>query len=374
MKARTGSLVKRASGYYIRIVVEGKIIVRVLRNPDGTPCRTLTEARRAQADFIRPFALADKAEALQGIQRRIADVQAEAVAKPTVVDCWRAYLASPDRLPSGPHTQREYTRYARDFAQWIQDTHPNTVYVQDVSKAIACAYAATLADRYSGVTFNKRIAFLKAMFRALLDSQDTPFNKCKPKPIDSTPHKPLSQEQIQAVLNSTTGELNTLLLIGVYTGLRLGDASNLRWEQVDLERNIITVTPSKTSKRSGKTVVIPIHPTLRARLETTFRTSDRVCPYIAWRYQSDRSAVTKKLHRAFEGAGIATKDSNGHTVRSYHSLRFSIGQQLVSAGFSLDCIAQVLGHSNQTMTRHYSTITDTVREQAILSLPSIATA
>ena len=48
-----------------------------------------------------------------------------------------------------------------------------------------------------------------------------------------------------------------------------------------------------------------------------------------------------------------------------------MAQQRRSRGFSLDTIAQVLGHSSPTMSRHYSNVTDAVRERAILSLPTI---
>jgi ribosomal protein L14 len=53
MKRRTGCLIKRPSGYYVRIVVEGKVVVRALQNPDGTSVTTIIEARKAQAKALQ---------------------------------------------------------------------------------------------------------------------------------------------------------------------------------------------------------------------------------------------------------------------------------------------------------------------------------
>lgn len=374
MKARTGSLIRRASGYYIRIVIEGKVIVRALRTPEGTPCRTVVEARRAQADFIRPFALASKAEALEAVVVKLEGIRDEATPKAAIVSCFQAYLASPDRLPSGPYTLKAYEGYARRFAQWIQANYPNTVHLRDLTKAQAQAYAATLAESYNGCTHNKHLHFLRAMFRTLCEGTANPFERCRTRPADSTPHRPLTPEQIRAVLEVAKGELRDLILIGTYTGLRLKDASLLRWSDIDLDRGVITVMPSKTASRSGKTVVIPIHPELRALLSTKFQKGECVMPWVAWRYTNDVSAMAHKLAKVFRAAGINTKDSNGKTVYSFHSLRFSLGTALVSSGFSVEVVSQALGHTSTTMARHYAQVADTVKEQAILSLPSIHTA
>ena len=381
MKNRTGSLIKRASGYYVSLMVDGVRIVRALKNPDGTPSKTIQEARRAQADFARVFALGNKADSLQAIVKRLADVQTEIdeieSPKATVAGCWEAYLKSPDKLGSGAHTEKAYCQYTRDFVRWTQERYPKAVFIPDVTRAIAGEYAAHLTALYSGVTFNKHLMFLKVLCRVLCEDLPNPFIKIKNKPVDSISHKPLSPEQIKAVLGKANGELHTLLLVGTYTALRLGDACQLKWEQVDLEKGLITVTPSKTASRSHKRVVIPIHPQLRDTLSTMFHKSDFVLPYIQWRYSNDRSSISKKIRLAMEAAGIVTQGTDGDrtgVVYSYHSFRYSMGQALVSSGYTVDQVGFILGHTSNAMSRHYSSITDAVRDSAIHSLPNIISA
>lgn len=56
-----------------------------------------------------------------------------------------------------------------------------------------------------------------------------------------------------------TDEWRGLVLLGIYTGQRLKDVASLHWNNVDLTRNEITLTTSKTKRRQ----FIPIAKTLQ---------------------------------------------------------------------------------------------------------------
>ena len=363
----------------MRVVVEGNAVERALRNPDGSPCKTAVDARKAQAEHMKLFALGNKRDALQAAVRALSEVEGEMAEiqspRPTLDTAWQAYLNCPDRTHCGEHSLREYKRYCRLFVEWVKAHYPKVVHLSEVTKSIAGEYAQSpTCQHYSNVSFNKHAFFLRLLFRVLCEDQPNPFGKVRNKPIDSISHRPLTQEQLSKVLGSTKGELHTLMLVGTYTALRLKDACNLRWAQVDMDKNTVTVTPSKTAGRSRKQVMIPVHPALRARLADLTHKSEYVLPYMQWRYSNDTAVISTRIRKAFEAAGIVTRATEGNrkgTIYSFHSLRFTMGQLLISNGFSLDTIAQVLGHSSTTMARHYSTVTDTVKERAILSLPAI---
>ena len=104
---------------------------------------------------------------------------------------------------------------------------------------------------------------------------------------------------------------------------------------------------------------------------------------MAFWYAHNPAHISRRIKDLFESVGIKTQfevdnkeGSKRHNkaVLSFHSLRFTMGQLLISNGFTLDTISQVLGHSSLSMSRHYSTINDATKERAIMSLPSIATA
>ncbi len=381
MKYRTGCLIKRNNRYSVRIMIEGKVITRALKKPDGSPCTTIADANSAKMEYVKLFILGSKRDALKALIHSLSEVEAEIdeirCPRPALDRAWKSYLSCPDRTDCGEHTLREYERYCRLFIDWAKAHYPKTVFLADVTKSMAGEYAQHLAkENYSNSSFNKHTFFLRLLFRALCEGQPNPFSRVRNKPANSIPHRPLTQEQLAKVLGATKGELHTLLVIGTYTALRLKDACNLRWDQLDMDKSTITVTPSKTATRSGKQIRLPIHPVLSARLLTLPHKAEYVLPYMQWRYSNDGAVISKRIRKAFEAAGLVTRvKENGRTatVYSFHSLRFTMGQLLISSGFSLDTIAQVLGHSSTTMSRHYSNVTDAVRERAILSLPAITT-
>ena len=55
-------------------------------------------------------------------------------------------------------------------------------------------------------------------------------------------------------------------VIALYTGLRYGDVATLDWKDVDLNRRLIALTPSKTRKSSGVVVTIPMADALYAEM------------------------------------------------------------------------------------------------------------
>jgi len=368
-------------------MIDGRAVTQSLKNIDGTPCKTLVEARRAQAIAVQCFTLSNRKQALEAAIRQLAETEAELSLlqnpKVHIACCWEAYLASGERPNSGSGCLTNYRRHTEQFQAWAKKHYPKTVYLQDVSKLMVSDYSRHLVNTFSAVTHNKNISFLRLLFKVLCEGKPNPFDRITLKPKDTTPHQALTPEQLQAILGKAEGELNTFLLVGIYTALRRQDVALLRWESIDLDKGVITVTPSKTASRSQKQVMLPLHPVLKERLLTTFKTSEYVMPKMAFWYQHNPAHISRRVKDLFEACGINTQkevegkaNSKRHNkaLFSFHSLRMTMGQQLISNGYTLDCIAQVLGHTSIAMTRHYSTITDTVKEKAILSLPSIATA
>ena len=64
---------------------------------------------------------------------------------------------------------------------------------------------------------------------------------------------------------SPLNEWHKLILIGIYTGLRLGDCCGLDWSQISLAQGVIQLVPRKTRRHHQRIVTIPIHPALGRR-------------------------------------------------------------------------------------------------------------
>ena len=131
---------------------------------------------------------------------------------------------------------------------------------------------------------------LTLVFRVLKHKaklKDNPWEEIQRKRVVSHSRRELTIEELRNICQSANGELRTLLALGVYSGLRLGDCATLRWAEVDLTRGMIRRIPNKTARRNPKPVIVPVHPILRELLSATSagERGDYVLPGIVTLYQ-----------------------------------------------------------------------------------------
>jgi integrase len=186
-------------------------------------------------------------------------------------------------------------------------------------------------------------------------------------------------QQISELLRvAPTDDLQGAILCGYYTGLRLTDVSNLTWGHVDLDEQITSVTTRKT----GKHVVVPIHPQVAAWLKKQIRGVARapVFPSLAGKSGSGRNGLSSQFKRIMEAAGIrgrllreSTGKGRSQSSLSYHCLRHSFVTALQAAGVSLEARQELVGHSSMEMNKLYTHPSVQGLRKAIALLPSIPT-
>ncbi len=266
------NLMRRGSVWYIKRMVDGQVLVQ------STGETELGKAKKARDRILNPYNLRDerdRAEAalarVQTVDQRLAKAIDDLPAL-TVKEAWSAFLKSPERSDAGEVTLDGYLLKWNIFEKWIEARRPSGE-LRAVTLQDATDFAAELVEKgLTPNTFNKYIALFSLMFRVLNDTARitvNPWAKIKRKRLNTQGRRALTVKELQTVLESATGELQTLLIIGAYSGLRLCDAVTLDWSEVDLVRGIITLQPKKTASRTGKFVGVPIHPTLQAALSQT---------------------------------------------------------------------------------------------------------
>src|SRR5437867_11293946 len=80
---------------------------------------------------------------------------------------------------------------------------------------------------------------------------------------DASRRRGLTIPEIKRILVIANDEWRSLIFFGLYTGQRLGDLPRLTWQNVDTERDEIRFV----SRKTGRTMIIPIAPPLRAQIE-----------------------------------------------------------------------------------------------------------
>lgn len=386
MRKRTGYLIRRGTVFYAVWTVAGKKYMRSTGQRDRR--KAATELRR----IMEPFAAEQEVDILRNIAAKIegrtADLaRLEDQRNPplTAAAAWSAYTSAPGRPDSGARTLADYEGYYAAFAAWLKRKHPTARALRDVTPAIAAEYAAHLTGErgLSANSFNKHTRFLGLLFRVLKELARltvNPWEGIQRKRVLMESRRELTTDELKTVCAAAKGEMRLLFAVGIYTGLRLGDAATLRWVEVDLPRRIIRRIPSKVARRNPRPVLIPIHPTLAAMLhETGARRGEYVLPESAALYLRDSSALSKRIHDHFETCGVKTHrrgtgtgtDKRAVVEVGFHSLRHTLVSLCRESNAPLAVVEAIVGHSNPAMTRHYTHVSELAAAQAVNALPAV---
>lgn len=383
MKHRTGYLYKRGNVFWLQYSIEGRVVKQSL----GTADRK--EAEQKQKTIMRPFMAADlvSAHAIVESQLRSAETKAQTAiddAHPplAVVDAWDAFVKSPNRPDSGPVTLEAYTLQWGSFARWLTKEHPEINQLREVIKETAEEYATHLTGRgITPNTFNKHVCVCDLVFRILKDKAkilENPFSGIQRKRLITQHHRELSTEELIRVCQSATGELRSMLAMGLYLGARLGDAVMMDWGCVDLVKRLIRYTPNKTARRSGKILTVPLHPVLMNIFNETPPANRKgyIHPGMADLYTSRGAyAITDQIQTHFKKCGIETNRKGIGVYKvasaSFHSLRHSAVSLLREAGAPLSVTMAIVGHSTLAIHDTYSHAGEAALKQAVASMPTV---
>jgi integrase len=195
-----------------------------------------------------------------------------------------------------------------------------------------------------------------AAFRQNLISNNPALAVELPQRIQQVERGTFTTAEVKMLYDEAAGEWKTAILIGYYGALRLGDAVSVTWENVDFEKGVLDFTVKKTGRRQ----IVPLHPTLRAHLESI--AGDKggpVCPELAAVTVGGRSGLSKQFLAIMRRAGISNNavDTKGQRMLSkvsFHSLRVSFNSDLANAGVSQETRMKLTGHKSIAVNNRYT--------------------
>jgi site-specific recombinase XerD len=147
-----------------------------------------------------------------------------------------------------------------------------------------------------------------------------------------------------------------IILTLLRTGMRIGELLSLRVNDVDLvERTLKIYQGEKNS--IGR--VVYLSNDACAVLDLWLKKRNPRKSYLFYGRSGPLSytGVRAQFVKYLERAGLAGK---GYTL---HCLRHTFATDLLNAGMRLECLQQLLGHSNIEVTRIYARLTDATREK-----------
>lgn len=377
----TGHLFQRKEGgtWYLKYTVNGKRVTEALYDDDENPIvdPDLAEARRNE--IMAPIVYGDRESGLKSIRHRLSDATDKVEKHPPRVkltkldDAWTTFERHELR-DNSERTKKDYRDRWKRFTSWYKDEHMDKITV-----ANARAFSLYLTEKLnlSPNRHNKIIQFCRRLWRYTFPGKEDPFASVKTHGQNTVSRRELSEGELKDVIENSSGELRTLLAIGLYTGLRLSDAVTLQWDEVSFELNRITRMPRKT-RRKQKTVVIPLHPVLRMILEATPIEQRRgdVTPELAAKYRHDDTSLSRHvIQKHFKACGITTTEKSDSAKKrskvGFHSLRHSFVTMCAKNGVPLAIVQELCGHGSPAIQRVYLHMGDDETNAAIMSLPNL---
>jgi len=244
---------------------------------------------------------------------------------------------------------------------FLPDMHLEHISSKDIDHFISSVYAKS---KYAASLYHRTLkaAFTKAVVWEYI--QENPFNKIKsPKVIKSLPVY-ISEAELILILNKKDEQLlKDIFVTAFYTGMRLNEIMNMRWNWIDFSQDIITIKNSeKFSTKNKRDRVIPIHQKVKSILKTRYPiTKQQQNSFVFYRKSGIKlngEFISKQFKKAVRQAGL-------NEEIHFHSLRHSFASALVQRGISLYAVKELLGHENIKTTQIYSHLQKENLSQAV---------
>lgn len=269
------------------------------------------------------------------------------------------------------------THLGKTASQPIDKIKPD--HIQSFVKARAAEGTSPATIRQSVVVL--RMIFKKAQKQQLCsinpaDTVETPAGESKEK-------LPFTHAEVEKILETCPNEeWRTLVRLGFYTGGRIGDCLDLRWESFDLgEDPSLTFQQKKTSRNRKGWVKLAINEILKDRLlkwrtRNKAKLTDFVLPSFAGKNLGGRAGISTQFIEIMELAGIdpqrSTTGKSRQPQKSFHSFRTTVVSTMQAKGVSKEIRMRFVGHTSPDVHNIYSQGEWNGIRQAADLLPALA--
>jgi len=309
------SLYKRGDVYWTSIWINGKRTMRSLETSNRRHAETLEQRLRDELNTKR-FQLPNfKPEMLLG--ELYGRFLAEGDVKPHHRDRAKMFLPYFSETPIGQITKNDIARYRKDRHQDHRRKQK-----KETPKPL------------SETTINRDVEVIRHLLFWAVDEGIIPSNpiarirmvreRGKRRPVMSV------AEELK-LLDACSDHLRPIVIAALDTGMRRGELNNQIWEDVDFDRNLLSVSHSKTAE--GEHRHVPLTTRVRAMFDELRKDSGFIFTYRGQPIRRPKTGWAAALRRA------------GLPPYRLHDLRHAFNSRLVEVGVIADIRKALMGHS-----------------------------
>ncbi len=233
----------------------------------------------------------------------------------------------------------------RHLKAFFGDRKLSNIKPQDVDD-----YKASRLNEVAPATVNRELEVLRHLFH-LADRWNkffgkNPVSRAGLLPLNNQKERILSLDEEKRLLSVCDTYLRSIVVTALYTGMRKGEILSLKWENIDLDINLITI--DQTNAKSKKTRRIPVNSVIRELLLEQ-RLKSAGCEYVFLSSKGTPYMRQDSLNRAYL---LALTKAEIKGLR-FHDLRHTAATRLIELGYSIVPVKEILGHASINTTMRY---------------------
>lgn len=208
-------------------------------------------------------------------------------------------------------------------------------------------------------------------------------------PIRQKPISVWSGNDVRKVMGVVAGEpmWNAAYRVALATGMRPGELAVIRWQDVDLDRGVVTVRRSMTKSAEGLQIIGDS--TKTGRVRSIALASSALAALKAWRLEQLKQRVASPY---WEETDLVFTTANGRLITQRHwqdklesviaetgvtrvtphGLRHTAATLMLERGVALKIVAEILGHASTVTTADlYQHVSPLMQQRAVAELDDV---
>lgn len=371
--------------------ISGKRRNRSTKVPIKGATRAETDTNRKQAQKIADSfeSASRKRQTATRIRTVIAELQKEITGEELASHTVRAFASdwlNGKKAVVAPGSFHFYEAHLDKFLLHLGEKADEDI--AEITRADITGFRNAEAKALAAKTVNHGLKVLRMFFKSAKRDLALLENPCEfvdtIRQRSGIKRRPFTMPELKSVLDVANEEWRSMILCGLYTGQRLGDIATMTWQNIDLIKGQLRLITRKT----GKTIILPIAPPLLKHLEGMPSSDNPATPLHPQAFETvSRQGKTGNLSNQFGDllaqAGLREKQAHRKTHGegrgvgsarsglSFHCLRHTAVSLLKEAGIPASVVMEYIGHDSEQMSQHYTHTGDEAMTKAAAAFPDI---